>query len=103
MAKTKQILNNEVTLTEMDKKNGKGEVIRVNKGEVKNGVNKGPHIDVRTYYLDADDELQPGKGACIPRFLALDVALGILEGLDIQFNLQEKEELRVKAYEGGEE
>ena len=56
-------------------KNDKGDVIRIGQGS-RNGKD---YVDVRTFYLDEDLVLKPGKGISIPDDLADEIALIIIE------------------------
>ncbi len=56
-------------------KNDKGDVIRIGVG-TRNGK---AYVDVRTYYMDEDLVLKPGKGISIPEDLADEVALTIID------------------------
>jgi hypothetical protein len=58
-------------------KNDKGDVIRVGIG-TRNGRS---YVDVRTYYLDEDLVLKPGKGISIPDDLADEVALTMIDSI----------------------
>lgn len=59
-------------------KNDKGDRIQIRK--VTKGTGK--YIDIRTYYRDDSDQLQPGKGISIPDDLADEVALIIMRGAE---------------------
>lgn len=55
-------------------KNNKGDIIIIKRVTKKGSL----YVDVRTYYHDKLDQLQPGKGIAIPDDLADEVALLIM-------------------------
>lgn len=67
--------DSEVPLAELDKGSEKIFVKRVTKGNR-------TYIDIRTFWLDDDDEWKPSKkGIAVPIELAKDVAEAMLKGL----------------------